>query len=60
MFKGYIYMNINTICNEEQCYSDDDKNVNFYVKKYEILELPLILIYYSKIKIFWIKLWKMK
>ena len=43
LFKGYIYMNINTICNEEQCYSEDDKNVNFYVKKYEILELPLIL-----------------
>ena len=36
-------MNINTICNEEQCYSDNDKNVNFYVKKYVILELPLIL-----------------
>ena len=43
LFKGYIYMNIHTICNEEQCYSEDDKNVNFYVKKYEILELPLIL-----------------
>ena len=36
-------MNIHTICNEEQCYSEDDKNVNFYVKKYEILQLPLIL-----------------
>ena len=43
LFKGYIYMNIHTICNEEQCYSEDDKNVNFYVKKYEILQLPLIL-----------------
>ena len=36
-------MNINKNCNEEQCYSEDDKNVNFYVKKYEILQLPLIL-----------------
>ena len=36
-------MNIHTICNEEQGYSEDDKNVNFYVKKYEILQLPLIL-----------------
>ena len=43
LFKGYIYMNIHTICNEEQCYSEDDKNVNFYVKKYDILQLPLIL-----------------
>ena len=43
LFNGYIYMNIHTICNEEQCYSEDDKNVNFYVKKYDILQLPLIL-----------------
>ena len=28
-------MNIHTICNEEQCYSEDDKNVNLYIKKYE-------------------------
>ena len=38
-----IYLNINTIYNEEQWYREDNQNVNFYVKKYEILELPLIL-----------------
>ena len=38
-----IFMNINTICNEESCYSDDDKLVNFYVKKYDIIEFPPIL-----------------
>ena len=36
-------MNIHTICNEEQCYGEDDKNMNFYVKKYEISQLQLIL-----------------
>ena len=36
-------MNIHTICNEQQCISEDDKNINFYVKKYEIIELPFIL-----------------
>ena len=43
LFKEYIYMNIHTICNEQQCISEDDKNINFYIKKYEILELPFIL-----------------
>ena len=38
-----IYLNINTIYNEEQWYCEDNHNMNFYVKKYEILELPFIL-----------------
>ena len=29
--------------NEEQCYSENNNNIQFYVKKYEILEMPLIL-----------------
>ena len=36
-------MNINTICNEEVCNSNDYNSVNFYFKKYEILEFPPIL-----------------
>ena len=36
-------MSINTIYNEEQCYSEDDKNMNLYLKEYEILQLPIIL-----------------
>ena len=36
-------MNINKICNEPQCTNEDDKNINFYIKKYEIIELLFIL-----------------
>ena len=36
-------MNINTICNEEVCNSNDYNSVNFYFKKYETLEFPPIL-----------------
>ena len=36
-------MNIHTICNKSQCFSKDDKNINFYIKKYEIMELSFIL-----------------
>ena len=43
IFKNYIYINLNTICNEDECYCENDKNVRFCVKKYEILEMPLIL-----------------
>ena len=38
-----IYLNINIIYNEEQWYREDNENMNFFVKKYEILELPFIL-----------------
>ena len=43
LFHNYIYINLNTICNESQCFSEDDTNVQFYVNKYEILEMPYIL-----------------
>ena len=43
LFKNYIYIDLNTICNESQCFSEDDRRVQFYVKKYEILEMPYIL-----------------
>ena len=43
IFKNYIYIILNTIYNEAQCYSENDKNIQFYVRKYEILEIPLIL-----------------
>ena len=43
LIKENIFMNINTICKEETCYSEDTKNLNFYVKKYDILEYPPIL-----------------
>ena len=42
IFTEYIYINLNTICQEEIC-SDNDNNVNWYIKKYEILEMPLFL-----------------
>ena len=38
-----IILNINTIFNENECFNENDNLVNFYVKKYEIEELPLIL-----------------
>ena len=44
VFNLYIFININTICKEIQCYNENDyNNINFYAKKYEILELPPIL-----------------
>ena len=43
LFKNYIYIDLNTICKEIQCFREDDISVQFYVKKYEILEIPYIL-----------------
>ena len=43
LFQNYIYINLNTICNESQCFSEDDANIQYYVKKYEIIEIPYIL-----------------
>ena len=43
LFKNYIYIDLNTICNESQCFIEDDRRIQFYVKKYEILEMPYIL-----------------
>ena len=39
LFKKQIYFNLNTLCNEKECID----NVNFYVKTFNILDLPLIL-----------------
>ena len=52
IFKNYIYINLNTICNKDKCYSENYKNVQFYVKKYEILEMPLILLLNTNINEF--------
>ena len=42
IFNEYIYINLNTICQEEPC--NDNENIeNWYIKKYEILEMPLFL-----------------
>ena len=35
VFNKYIYFIIHTICNEKECISEDDKNINYYIKKYE-------------------------
>ena len=43
LFNNYIYININTICQEEKCVNENVSLVNWYIKKYEILEMPLIL-----------------
>ena len=43
LFNNYIYININTICQEEKCVNENESLVNWYIKKYEILEMPLIL-----------------
>ena len=43
LFKNYIYIDLNTICNKSQCFSEDDRRVQFYLKKYVILEMPYIL-----------------
>lgn len=39
LFKKQIYFNLNTLCNEKECID----NVNFYIKTFNILDLPLIL-----------------
>ena len=43
LFNEYIFINLNTICNEKECYTENDSIVNFYVKKYEILRIPKFL-----------------
>ena len=45
----------------EQCSIEDNKNVSFYVKKYEILEFPLILSINSNLSNFnFITLWLLR
>ena len=43
IFNEYIYFNINTICGEKNYKIEDNWLVNWYIKKYQILEIPLIL-----------------
>ena len=43
LFNNYIYININTICQEEKCANENASIVNWYIKKYSIIEMPLIL-----------------
>ena len=43
IFNGYIYFNINTICGEKHYKIEDYWLVNWYIKKYQILEIPLFL-----------------
>lgn len=44
-FMNHIYININTLCNEKECIDE----AQFYVKKYEILAVPLILSIYVNV-----------
>ena len=50
IFKNYIYIDINTICNKKEFYLEDDNSVNFYIKKYEILNVPFILLLNMNLK----------
>ena len=43
IFNNYIYINLNTICQEESCVAENDKIVNWYIKKYTIVDMPQIL-----------------
>ena len=43
IFNNYIYMDINTICQDEKCSDEKETIVNWYIKKYDILEMPIIL-----------------
>ena len=43
IFNNYIYMDINTICQDEKCSDEKETIVNWYIKKYNILEMPIIL-----------------
>ena len=43
IFLNYIYINLNTICQEEICVKDENTLIKLYIKIYEIIEIPLIL-----------------
>ena len=43
IFNEYIYFNINTICGGKNYKIEDYWLVNWYIKKYQILEIPLFL-----------------
>ena len=44
LFKNYIYINIKTIYNERECFYENDNLLNFYIKKYDIIETPFNII----------------
>ena len=56
LFKNYIYINQNTICQEECCSDVNENQTNWYIKKYEINTMPQILSFntnvneYSRLK----------
>ena len=43
LFNNYIYININTICQEEKYVNENASIVNWYIKKYSIIEMSLII-----------------
>ena len=43
MNKRIFFLNLNTIFNLPECNSEYDSNVNFYVKIYQIIDIPPIL-----------------
>ena len=43
LFKDYIIIDIHKICSEEICVENKGKDFQFYIKKYTILDMPLIL-----------------
>ena len=36
-------MDINTICQDEKCSDENENMMNWYIKKYNIIEMPFIL-----------------
>ena len=46
LIKEYIFINLNTICNLPECYSEDDSFVNFMLKNMILL---IYLQYYLSI-----------
>ena len=45
----YIYINLNTICQEEICVKDENTLIKWYIKIYEIIKMSLILSINTKI-----------
>ena len=43
IFKNYIFINLNIICQEESCVGENDNIVNWYIKKYKIVNIPQII-----------------
>ena len=43
LFKEYIFIDIHTICTEEICAEKKDNDIQYYIKKYTIIAMPLIL-----------------